>query len=416
MSIVLFEDDQVGQLDPLAIGRPAFAISCGSYRLIGLLQTLGLSIRPLLRKHLRETQWSDYPAPRTTSDPDRPTLWVNARVAPTISALNTLKSIKDAGRVGMVRSGRSIATALIPQSAVTVDEQAEPAAWGQTLAKLQLEPLSADLPMLDYPHDVLRYHTAALGDNLQFRLAQGGYEEIADGLFSAPGAKIGQHVITDTHTGPILLDHNASVGPYSFVSGPAYLGPNARVIEHASIKDGVALGHTTKIGGEIEASIVEPYSNKQHHGFLGHSYLGSWVNLGAGSCNSDLKNTYGKVNMEYRGQKVATGMQFVGCFVGDYAKTAINTGIFTGKTIGVCSMVYGFVTTNVPSFVNYARSFGQVTEAPVEVMIATQARMFTRRGVQQRACDIQLLRDMYELTRHERELAGKPLTTDPLML
>ena len=65
-------------------------------------------------------------------------------------------------------------------------------------------------------------------------------------------------------------------------------------------------------------------------------------------------------------------MQFVGAIIGDYAKTAINTGIFTGKTIGACSMVYGFVTTNVPSFVNYARLFGQVTEAPVEVMVATQ--------------------------------------------
>ena len=94
----------------------------------------------------------------------------------------------------------------------------------------------------------------------------------------------------------------------------------------------MALGHTTKIGGEIEASIVEPYTNKQHHGFLGHSYLGSWINLGAGTCNSDLKNTYGNVKMDYRGESVATGMQFVGCFMGDYAKTAINTGIFTGKT------------------------------------------------------------------------------------
>ena len=91
-------------------------------------------------------------------------------------------------------------------------------------------------------------------------------------------------------------------------------------------------------------------------------------------------------------------MQFVGAIVGDYAKTAINTGIFTGKTVGVCSMVYGFVTTNVPSFVNYARLFGQVTEAPVEVMVATQRRMFERRGVTQRPCDVQLLHDMYRLT------------------
>ncbi len=188
------------------------------------------------------------------------------------------------------------------------------------------------------------------------------------------------------------------------------------MLEHAALKDGVAIGHTAKIGGEVEASIVEPYTNKQHHGFLGHSYLGSWINLGAGTCNSDLKNTYGQVNMEYRGEKVPTGMQFVGAVVGDYAKTAINTGIFTGKTIGACSMVYGFVTTNVPSFVNYARLFGQVTEAPVEVMIATQRRMFERRGVEQRECDIQLLRDMYALTEHERTQSGETLSLEPLSL
>ena len=114
--------------------------------------------------------------------------------------------------------------------------------------------------------------------------------------------------------------------------------------------------------------------------------------------------------MEYGREKVPTGMQFLGCIMGDYAKTAVNTSIFTGKTIGVCTMVYGFVTTNVPSFVNYARLFGQVTEAPVEVMAATQARMFKRRNVVQRPCDVQLLADMYELTRDERQLAGDPLS------
>jgi len=172
----------------------------------------------------------------------------------------------------------------------------------------------------------------------------------------------------------------------------------------------VAAGHTCKIGGEVEAASIEPYTNKQHHGFLGHSYLGSWVNLGAGTCNSDLKNTYGLVSMDYLGHRVSTGMQFIGCIVGDYAKTAVNTSIFTGKTIGACSMVYGFVTTNVASFVNYARSFNQVTEARVDVMAAAQARMFKRRGVVQRPLDVQLLHDMYELTRHERQLANAPLS------
>jgi glucose-1-phosphate thymidylyltransferase len=171
----------------------------------------------------------------------------------------------------------------------------------------------------------------------------------------------------------------------------------------------VSIGHTAKIGGEVEASVIESFTNKQHHGFLGHSYLGSWINLGAGTCNSDLKNTYGEVKMEYGSRKVPTGMQFVGCIMGDYSKSAINTGIFTGKTIGVCSMLYGFVTTNVPSFVNYARLFGQVTELPPDVMISSQRRMFARRKVTQRPLDMQLIRDMYALTRDERQLGGDPL-------
>jgi glucose-1-phosphate thymidylyltransferase len=114
--------------------------------------------------------------------------------------------------------------------------------------------------------------------------------------------------------------------------------------------------------------------------------------------------------MEYAHAKVKTGMQFVGSFIGDYAKTAINTSIFTGKTIGSCSMLYGFITTNVPSFVNYARTFGQVTETSIETLVSTQARMFARRNVEQRPCDIQLLRDIYEMTKHERQLASEPLS------
>ena len=99
-----------------------------------------------------------------------------------------------------------------------------------------------------------------------------------------------------------------------------------------------------------------------------------------------------------------------------YATTAIKTGIVTGKTIGACSMVYGFVTTNVPRFVNYARLFGQVAEAPVEVMVSTQRRMFARRSAEQRPCDIQLLHDMHALTVQERQKLGESLSIEPLSL
>ena len=262
-----------------------------------------------------------------------------------------------------------------------------------------------DLPAFGWPHEVVAWHMTEMPTAMQWRLARGGYTETADGVFVADGVSIGRYAAVDTSDGPILLDENVKVGPFCLLSGPVYAGRGTRIIEHAALKDGVSLGHTVKIGGEVEASVIESYTNKQHHGFLGHSYLGSWINLGAGTCNSDLKNTYGKINIEYGNEKIATGMQFLGCIMGDYSKTAINTSIFTGKVIGVCSMLYGFATSNVPSFVNYARLFGQQSLLPAEVMVNTQQRMFSRRKVEQRECDIQLIHDMYTLTIAERDRA-----------
>jgi UDP-N-acetylglucosamine diphosphorylase / glucose-1-phosphate thymidylyltransferase / UDP-N-acetylgalactosamine diphosphorylase / glucosamine-1-phosphate N-acetyltransferase / galactosamine-1-phosphate N-acetyltransferase len=287
----------------------------------------------------------------------------------------------------------------------------------------KLPALQVELPLFEYPHDVLRHHLASCRENLEHRIkapspqpspggrgSDAGYREVRDGLFVGENVTLGEHLVIDAKNGPVVIDHDAAIGPFCFLRGPVYVGPKARVNEHAAIKDCVSLGHNTKVGGEVEASIIEPYSNKQHHGFLGHSYVGSWVNLGAGTSNSDLKNTYGTVKMECRGQKVSTGMQFVGCFIGDYVKTAINTSIFTGKTLGTCSMVYGFVTSNVPSFCNYAKSFGQITDLPVDVMIEIQRRSFARRQVEQRPCDIQLIRDLYGLARQESALPSDPLT------
>jgi glucose-1-phosphate thymidylyltransferase len=107
-------------------------------------------------------------------------------------------------------------------------------------------------------------------------------------------------------------------------------------------------------------------------------------------------------------------MQFLGCIVGDYVKTAINTSIFTGRTIGVCSMLYGTVATNVPSFVNYARDAGQVKELPVDVAVTTQRRMFDRRDVPHRPEHARLIRAMHALTQAER--AASPLGVGKGML
>jgi UDP-N-acetylglucosamine diphosphorylase / glucose-1-phosphate thymidylyltransferase / UDP-N-acetylgalactosamine diphosphorylase / glucosamine-1-phosphate N-acetyltransferase / galactosamine-1-phosphate N-acetyltransferase len=409
MHIHLFEDEFVPRLYPVTIGRPAFAVTCGTYRLYDLVRQLALPVRCLVRPHLRDVVDLDFPSSAAAgSAANGAKLAVNARLVPSIDALNHLGMLAARGEPAIVRSGEAVAAAVLP--ADSFDPGAEPVLLLDALSRLAAPQLPIELPLVDYPHDILRHHLAIFSSTLEHLLRGGQYRQQDDGVFLAPGAKLGPYVVSDASAGPIVLEAGASVGPHSFLRGPIRLGARCRVIEHAAIKDHVHLGQTTKIGGEVEASIIEPYTNKQHHGFLGHSYLGSWINLGAGTCNSDLKNTYGTVKMEYGSQRIDTAMQFIGCIAGDYAKTAINTGIFTGKTIGVGSMVYGFVTTNVPSFVNYARLFGQVTEMPPEVLIATQARMFARRDVPQRACDIDLIHAMYELTRHERQLAGEPLS------
>ena len=416
MLIVAYEDRGVERLYPITIGRAAYNITCGSYRLLDWLTELAAlragTVRVVVRPHLREIVQTNLPQLFSPVASGKAILLVNARVIASKANFDALMTLVTEARPGIVRVGDEIAAVLLsaaspPPPSLDFDGFA---AWLEQLASAQLTPLKATLSMLDWPHDIVRANMQAIGENLAFRLQKGNYREIADGVFAAEGALLGQYVVSDTRHGPILLDEKSTVGPYTFLSGPAYIGPRTRIIEHSAIKDAVSVGHTVKIGGEVEASVIEPYTNKQHHGFLGHSYLGSWVNLGAGTCNSDLKNTYGQVKMEYRGETVPTGMQFLGCIVGDYAKSAINTGIFTGKTIGACSMMYGFVTTNVPSFVNYARLFGQVTELTPDVMIATQQRMFARRHVEQHPCDAQLMHHMFELTRHERKLANEPLS------
>ncbi|MFW6170508.1 MAG: glucose-1-phosphate thymidylyltransferase, partial [Planctomycetota bacterium] len=326
-----------------------------------------------------------------------------------------LRKLRDRAQPGVARVGAGVAAVVFPPHQPPLPENLHVASLKQYFDQCgigDLPPLPADLPLLEYPHHLVDYNQGTLSHNLEYRLRKGLYREIADGVFAAEQVEVGEHVATDTHDGPIVLENRVRIAPHAFLQGPMHIGARTRVIEHAAIKAATCIAHTAKIGGEIEASVIEAYTNKQHHGFLGHSVLGSWINLGAGTCNSDLKNTYGKISVEYDGRKVSTGMQFLGCIMGDYTKTAINTGIFTGKVIGVCSMLYGFVTTNVPSFVNYARLFGQVTEMPLEVMITSQRRMFARRHVIQRDCDEQLIRSMHRLTCDQGRLGANHFSLD----
>ncbi|MDR3183056.1 MAG: hypothetical protein LBT89_09095 [Planctomycetaceae bacterium] len=411
MHIILFEDHRNTQLFPATIARPEFALNTGTYQLIDLARRFADNVEVIVRPYLKEIVKLDYPNLWTETNGKRAetVLVLNARVVPHIDIFNVLQEHIKQGVSGVITAPSGIACALfcgdnpLPAGAVGASQLTG------IIDDAHLPPLNESVPMFEYAHDIVRHQLRIMNDNLNDRLRNGAYQEIADGVFSADGTPLGQYAVTDASEGPIVFEKGVKIGPFCYFRGPVYVGPNARINGYTALKDAVTLGNTTKVGGEVECAVIESYSNKQHHGFLGHSYLGSWINLGAGTSNSDLKNTYGEVIMDYNRLKVKTGMQFVGSIIGDYAKTAINTSIFTGKTIGACSMLYGFITTNVPSFVNYARTFGQVTEVGIDTLVQTQARMFARRNVEQRPCDIQLLRDIYEMTRHERQLANEPL-------
>jgi glucose-1-phosphate thymidylyltransferase len=413
MGLVLFEDSHASQLSPAALARPVSCIQCGGYRLLDLLEELQLPARQLVRPHLRAIVAAD-----TDIDPTPPaedfTLFLNARLVPSAHLLPALQSWCNDPQMGVVRSGESIAAALVHAK---VDETQFTGADSleDYLDDQNLESRDLALPLFEYPHEIIKYHLEIFADNLAHRINRGGYQETESQLFLAPAAHIHPSATSDTSGGAIVLEAGATVGPHSHLRGPVLLGPDTQVLEQSAIKSHTSAGRSCKLGGEISCSIIESYSNKAHHGFLGHSYLGSWVNLGAGTTNSNLKNTYGEIQMRYGEDRIATGMQFVGCIVGDYTKTAINTSLFTGKTVGVCSMLYGFVTENVPSFVNYARQFGKATEMTPQVAATVQSRMFSRRGIKARECDAALLDDLYKLTAGERALFENNLPKEPLV-
>jgi glucose-1-phosphate thymidylyltransferase len=228
---------------------------------------------------------------------------------------------------------------------------------------------------------------------------------------SGENVRIDPFVVLNAEQGEIVIDDGAHIYPFSYIEGPCYIGAHTEIKPHTQIHKNTSIGHHCKIGGEVSGSIIQPYTNKAHHGFVGDSYIGSWVNLGAGTTTSNLKNTYGSVRVDYpqkfeirnskfETEKVDTGMQFFGCIIADYVKTAINTSIYTGKIIGVYAQLFGCVTENVGSFVMYTHDGRKVFE--IESAIRTQKRMFERRGVEQTEEDIEMLRTVFEQTEDER--------------
>jgi len=157
-------------------------------------------------------------------------------------------------------------------------------------------------------------------------------------------------VVFDTRTGPVVLESGVEVRAGSRLEGPLWVGANARIL--GGPVRASAIGPRSTVRGEISTSIFLGYANKSHDGFLGHSVVGRWANLGAGTITSNLKNTYGPVRLEVAGHAIETGQMNVGSLIGDHAKTAIGTLLSTGTVIGTGASVFDAVRPPkyVPAF------------------------------------------------------------------
>lgn len=174
----------------------------------------------------------------------------------------------------------------------------------------------------------------------------------SDRIYVGENVKIMPGCVLDASEGAIILGNNVKIMPNAVVVGPTAILDNSIIKIGAKIYEKTSIGEYCKVGGEVENSVVHAYSNKQHDGFLGHSYISEWVNLGADTNTSDLKNTYSNIKVWLRNREVDTGRIFLGLLCGDHTKSAINTSFTTGTTAGICGILVeqDFLPNYIPSF------------------------------------------------------------------
>ncbi len=199
-------------------------------------------------------------------------------------------------------------------------------------------------------------------------------------------------VVFDVRKGPVVIEEGAEVWSGTRLEGPTYVGAGTRIL--GGFVRASVFGPECRIRGEVVASVFLGYGNKAHEGFVGHSVVGHWVNLGAGTTTSNLKNTYGPVRLEVEGARIETGRSNLGALFGDHAKTAIGTMLPTGAVIGAGANVFGASTAPkyVPPFA-WGCAGERITE---EGFLTVARRVLARREVAWSEARQESLRRTYE--------------------
>ncbi|MDD5530502.1 MAG: putative sugar nucleotidyl transferase [bacterium] len=269
--------------------------------------------------------------------------------------------------------------------------------------KNKIETIEIDAQVVEHPWELISLNKETLikdyellGHSQPCPSASGGAVTIEKGGIVEQGAYL------NTDDGPIYVRAGARIRATSLVDGPCYVGEKS-LIDGAKIRPAVTIGNVCKIGGEVEESIFSDYSNKHHEGFVGHSYISEWVNLGALTTTSDLKNTYGTIKINTFDSTLDTGTLKLGSFIGDHTKTGIGTLLTTGCVIGCFANIYGggLFPKYVPSF-----SWGtkdKLDEYELDKAIGVAQKVMSRRGVTSTQEYELKIKKAFEQTKKERK-------------
>ena len=348
MNIQIFEDEKYVNFFPLTLSRPVFELRTGTSSIREKIcryfseENVFLSTRTYI-----EDVFKDGMESVSFDVPSGPTLFINGRVIPDESLR---KAISVEGKERLFFSKKTLIAARINDITEFQKRNEE-----GRLDDYESEEITART--VEYPWDLPSSNSEEI--EREFMLFGNAiYTQTKIVMLGKKNVFIGKNTIImagtviDAEDGPVIIDDGTKIMSNSFLKGPLYIGKNCLIKASTRIYGPTSVGDLCKIGGEVSECIFHGCSNKQHDGFMGHSYIGQWVNIGAGTNNSNLKNNYKEVTVYINNKPVKTGLTFVGTFIGDHTKTAINTAINTGTVIGFSCNIFGegFPSKYVPSF------------------------------------------------------------------
>ncbi|NTU52767.1 MAG: transferase [Chlorobiaceae bacterium] len=393
MQVIIFEDEHIARFSPLVDLKPVYELVTGCYSLRArflkatagkrdLTWHLRSSIAPWFRKNNSCAVVNDLV--------DDELLLVNGRL---VCEGEVARLIVDAG-IGagkaLVQKGSLLFARLsagqLPFSGASFPDLLDGMALASKMSCVEV----SGFTLLENLWDPVALHPAMMqhdGAALALGRIEGEVHPSAilvkpEAIAIEKGAKVMAGAVLDASDGFIYIGAGAMVEPVALLMQNVFIAPKATVKSGARIYSNVSIGGGSKAGGEIEDSIMEPFSNKQHDGFLGHSYISSWCNLGAGTDTSDLKNNYSQVSIETAHGKMATGQQFLGLLMGEHSKCSIGTRFNTGTVVGTSSNIFGdgMPSKYIPSF-SWGDGYTGNGEYEADKAVETARKVMARRKI-----------------------------------